>query len=145
MGLVRGQGLEIITPIRGRKLGLELFQQLDYIMFRNNNPDKGTEINSDKLFNFSIASFRNNNPDKGTEILCQTNLTQIQVESLEIITPIRGRKLKALKALARDITRLEIITPIRGRKQTVGQLHNITRTFRNNNPDKGTETKMLNH
>ena len=85
--------------------------------------------------------FRNNNPDKGTEtvydFICDRGWY-----SLEIITPIRGRKqfeaMREFKELC-----LEIITPIRGRK-----LFNISnslfvRKFRNNNPDKGTETLLI--
>ena len=92
MGLVRGEGLEIITPIRGRKLFEfeEEFEDIDE--FRNNNPDKGTEtfghftdlLESDSLEIITpirgrkrtitlssnpefLRRFRNNNPDKGTE------------------------------------------------------------------------------
>ena len=37
-------------------------------MFRNNNPDKGTEtLDNDKVLANSANMFRNNNPDKGTE------------------------------------------------------------------------------
>ena len=39
-------------------------------MFRNNNPDKGTETkNSDLMRKNDLVLFRNNNPDKGTETL----------------------------------------------------------------------------
>ena len=57
--------LEIITPIRGRKLtdipGLYAMKT----RFRNNNPDKGTET---ILLNANAATsikFLKNNPDKG--------------------------------------------------------------------------------
>ena len=37
-------------------------------MFRNNNPDKGTETVKYSLNNIVLLDkFRNNNPDKGTE------------------------------------------------------------------------------
>ena len=59
--------------------------------------------------------FRNNNPDKGTET--ELTLSRKQVSGcLEIITPIRGRKLSL----------------------PTGSL--LSLVFRNNNPDKGTET-----
>ena len=62
-------GLEIITPIRGRKLTGEITLPDFEGMFRNNNPDKGTEtikeIYMDNLI--TVFKFRNNNPDKGTE------------------------------------------------------------------------------
>ena len=35
--------LEIITPIRGRKLIVMILELIILRMFRNNNPDKGTE------------------------------------------------------------------------------------------------------
>ena len=36
-------GLEIITPIRGRKRGKKDEKETVLSPFRNNNPDKGTE------------------------------------------------------------------------------------------------------
>ena len=36
-------------------------------MFRNNNPDKGTETGEHKYEKETYKEFRNNNPDKGTE------------------------------------------------------------------------------
>ena len=36
-------------------------------MFRNNNPDKGTETINLYLIIPYLYKFRNNNPDKGTE------------------------------------------------------------------------------
>ena len=62
------------------------------IWFRNNNPDKGTEtINLTSAIMLNNAVFRNNNPDKGTET--RRGLpTMYKRVSLEIITPIRGRK-----------------------------------------------------
>ena len=35
---------------------------------------------------------------------------------------------------------LEMITPIRGRKPPTTRVHDIRKMFRNDNPDKGTET-----
>ena len=69
MGLVRGEGLEIITPIRGRKLILsDLCPLVLTFEFRNNNPDKGTETgDGGKGGDIIFEVFRNNNPDKGTE------------------------------------------------------------------------------
>ena len=143
MGLVRGQGLEIITPIRGRKLlearnasiaqaSLEIITPIrgrkHYIepiitddnrisleiitpirgrkrffcrvnptfwsMFRNNNPDKGTETDTglDSIA-LMVLQFRNNNPDKGTETSPSLHRLHPKTLRLEIITPIRGRKL----------------------------------------------------
>ena len=36
-------------------------------LFRNNNPDKGTETRTKQVFYCLRVLFRNNNPDKGTE------------------------------------------------------------------------------
>ena len=83
--------------------------------FRNNNPDKGTETYRIPYSSYQ-APFRNNNPDKGTETLC-LSLTHRIGYSLEIITPIRGRK--------------HIFDQV---------FYIIYFWFRNNNPDKGTET-----
>ena len=91
---------------------------LRLFLFRNNNPDKGTETFFYKHTSMisSQSSFRNNNPDKGTETGCMA-VSQCNIMSLEIITPIRGRKhIKFLKKT------------------------DSTSMFRNNNPDKGTET-----
>ena len=64
-------------------------------MFRNNNPDKGTEtikeIYMDNLI--TVFKFRNNNPDKGTETELKDSIKETELIRLEIITPIRGRKL----------------------------------------------------
>ena len=65
-------------------------------MFRNNNPDKGTETHSITAVFFSI------------------------------------------------VIRLEIITPIRGRKLVYSHFYPLSAYgFRNNNPDKGTETVTM--
>ena len=58
---------------------------------------------------------------------------------LEIITPIRGRKV-GVSAVDWFPGCLEIITPIRGRKDMLLVSTYYHLTFRNNNPDKGTET-----
>ena len=60
--------------------------------------------------------FRNNNPDKGTET-GDSPFTVFVTISLEIITPIRGRKHNYTSSVTFFI-----------------------KEFRNNNPDKGTET-----
>ena len=61
--------------------------------------------------------FRNNNPDKGTETKeADYEINKYSIWSLEIITPIRGRKLIFLSPTLGLIECLEIITPIRGRK-----------------------------
>ena len=85
--------------------------------------------------------FRNNNPDKGTETEQNTDISSCNLYRLEIITPIRGRKL-LLSTVGRSVfTGLEIITPIRGRKQCFfTRFAELLDAFRNNNPDKGTET-----
>ena len=40
-----------------------------------------------------IREFRNNNPDKGTETVFRSFCYRLKAFCLEIITPIRGRKL----------------------------------------------------
>ena len=60
------ESLEIITPIRGRKLAIEVGITAP-LSFRNNNPDKGTETWQGVRGCPSGNQFRNNNPDKGTE------------------------------------------------------------------------------
>ena len=90
------------------------------MLFRNNNPDKGTETVTCVAKAGGVSdSFRNNNPDKGTETnkAIFKEITGINI-GLEIITPIRGRK--------PDFVPLETV--------------HIMEPFRNNNPDKGTET-----
>ena len=44
-------------------------------MFRNNNPDKGTETELLVVHQVVVDSFRNNNPDKGTETFFNHNYT----------------------------------------------------------------------
>ena len=44
-------------------------------MFRNNNPDKGTETYSTSYYSYFLPRFRNNNPDKGTETLSLFNIS----------------------------------------------------------------------
>ena len=59
-----------------------------------------------------------------------------------MITPIRGRKLCMLFNHATDKSRLEMITPIRGRKLFNYSIVVLeSEPIRNDNPDKGTETK----
>ena len=59
--------LEIITPIRGRKLCIRYRLKQNQKEFRNNNPDKGTETKWQSNLVTIQYLFRNNNPDKGTE------------------------------------------------------------------------------
>ena len=60
--------------------------------------------------------FRNNNPDKGTETFYLSFPLTAYI-CLEIITPIRGRKqFQVNVSILFPYFRLEIITPIRGRK-----------------------------
>ena len=66
-GACKGVGLEIITPIRGRKQSKRRAMDLQHILFRNNNPDKGTETIDQYINLEKSVEFRNNNPDKGTE------------------------------------------------------------------------------
>ena len=85
----------MITPIRGRKLDTPSGKGALVDLFRNDNPDKGTET----FFNTAggrrtINGFRNDNPDKGTETVTILNITKRAIISLEMITPIRGRKLR---------------------------------------------------
>ena len=87
-------------------------------MFRNNNPDKGTEtvigyvrglfdlcleiitpirgrkLSSSAFFSTFTFQFRNNTPDKGTETLYRHGIHICFYLCLEIITPIRGWKLE---------------------------------------------------
>ena len=60
-----------------------------------------------------------------------------------MITPIRGRK-QAIRMLhyTHTFPRLEMITPIRGRKHFKGETEACGgNMIRNDNPDKGTETR----
>ena len=63
--------------------------------FRNDNPDKGTETFLPICHFYSDTSFepfRNDNPDKGTETHV-SEFCKVSHNCLEMITPIRGRKL----------------------------------------------------
>ena len=54
-----------------------VYHHLIYIfisLFRNNNPDKGTEICILSVLLSLILTFRNNNPDEGTETYQDRNL-----------------------------------------------------------------------
>ena len=82
----------MITPIRGRKLTRQAIKTVTVINIRNDNPDKGTETRSGSLHRVALPP------------------------SLEMITPIRGRK----HQLGFENLRVTVI--------------------RNDNPDKGTET-----
>ena len=59
-------------------------------MFRNNNPDKGTETVDDMDDDAFASAFRNNNPDERTETYAQLYIYSGR-HSLEIITPMRGQ------------------------------------------------------
>ena len=59
---------------------------------RNDNPDKGTETKKRIPQMAIVKKIRNDNPDKGTET-CIRRIVQMPLHSLEMITPIRGRKL----------------------------------------------------
>ena len=85
-------GLEMITPIRGRKRIISAMLP-PYSGIRNDNPDKGTETPTGLLYSFSSIPIRNDNPDKGTETAGQGNARVLPLKRLEMITPIRGRKL----------------------------------------------------
>ena len=70
----------------------------------------------DTLADLPFSSlFRNDNPDKGTET------------SIDIF-------------FSSFLTTLEMITPIRGRKQVAKEAVEELKSIRNDNPDKGTET-----
>ena len=56
----------MITPIRGRKLRWTAISPYP-CGFRNDNPDKGTETDSELAKANLRRTFRNDNPDKGTE------------------------------------------------------------------------------
>ena len=60
-------------------------------VFRNNNPDKGTETHFLHPYQLCELSFRNNNPDKGTETQAYQDHTLVWQQRLEIITPTRGQ------------------------------------------------------
>ncbi len=62
----------MITPIRGRKRTEDFEKFEGFTLIRNDNPDKGTETMHRKLYNVGY------------------------LDRLEMITPIRGRKLIAL-------------------------------------------------
>ena len=91
--VIRHVGLEMITPIRGRKHKGQALQYKVLLWIRNDNPDKGTETSLTRSY-IIILFWR-----------------------LEMITPIRGRKLPCPCAKRPIRQRLEMITPIRGRKQ----------------------------
>ena len=48
-------------------------------LFRNNNPDKGTETDDEKEETEEQSEFRNNNPDKGTETVSKLNEQSVSV------------------------------------------------------------------
>ena len=87
-----------------------------------------------------LLSIRNDNPDKGMETSKRSN-GERRRELLEMITPIRGRKLSYTN-FANFVIILEMITPIRGRKQNISaDYSSVKQRIRNDNPDKGTETQ----
>ena len=62
---------------------------------------------------------------------------------LEMITPIRGRKITSSTQYNFLNKRLEMITPIRGRKITINvKIILCFMSIRNDNPDKGTEEAL---
>ena len=109
--------------------------------------------------------FTDDNPDKGTETISDL-FKLITNPSLQMITPIRGRKhfltflylysfilftddnpdkgTETISDLFKLITNpsLQMITPIRGRKHiSCGDEYSSTlQQFTDDNPDKGTET-----
>ena len=84
--------LEMITPIRGRKLSGFSANILCSFLIRNDNPDKGTETSVKHTCCVMSKVIRNDNPDKGTETGKSISHPS-PVSGLEMITPIRGRKL----------------------------------------------------
>ena len=64
-----GKRLEMITPIRGRKLYYNDCTSLfEVAPIRNDNPDKGTETDKNIYLSiYRLNTIRNDNPDKGTE------------------------------------------------------------------------------
>ena len=75
-GAWQGVGLEMITPIRGRKRVTFLPQ--DNVKFiRNDNPDKGTEtVGVLEVVMEIVKVIRNDNPDKGTETFMRTFISK---------------------------------------------------------------------
>ena len=62
-------------------------------MFTEVNPDKGTEtILSGNNCNNASSEFTEVNPDKGTETVFLAKNFKTFLESLQKLTPIRGRK-----------------------------------------------------
>ena len=110
------ESLEIITPIRGRKpISSRIFTKSS--LFRNNNPDKGTETKRKCLRKYLKNSLEIITPIRGRKhisVFCN----YVFHICLEIITPIRGRKPVSSSRLSLSASMgLEIITPIRGRKR----------------------------
>ena len=60
--------------------------------------------------------FTEANPDKGTETLDEIDGPLDINNSLQKLTPIRGRKPDSKATLATTLTSLQKLTPIRGRK-----------------------------
>ena len=85
--------------------------------FTEVNPDKGTETHLKHLHRTSRSTFTEVNPDKGTETSLQLMLILQHRDSLQKLTPIRGRKLCNTSPMIKHII-----------------------AFTEVNPDKGTET-----
>ena len=64
------------------------------IVFTDDNPDKGTETKQLRVVREDLVhSFTDDNPDKETETMLYLNsMMRIRCQSLQMITPIRGRK-----------------------------------------------------
>ena len=98
--------LEIITPIRGRKPFSPGSVKVADGMFRNNNPDKGTETLSYFIIIISVLLFRNNNPDKGTEtVTCVAKAGGVS-DSFRNNNPDKGTETN--KAIFKEITWINI-------------------------------------
>ena len=60
--------------------------------FTDDNPDKGTETIMEYYDAQIESAFTDDNPDKGTETSCKRMKNTKMTNSLQMITPIRGRK-----------------------------------------------------
>ena len=82
----------MITPIRGRKRTHGDASAI-CLKFTDDNPDKGTETKDKELKKLQKEKmFTDDNPDKGTETHIKLSVQKKCIWSLQMITPIRGRK-----------------------------------------------------
>ena len=110
-------GLQKLTPIRGRKLVKVNTKARQDMMFTETNPDKGTETPSN-LFStkFLNIKFTETNPDKGTETF-DNNIPKVRDFTFTETNPDKGTEtVSVLKFPNPILSGLQKLTPIRGRK-----------------------------